>query len=224
MASMKESVFEFPIQRESIEKRTNKRKKEETEGENEETTVRILYHIITKHFSCACGEEINGECIRHICPINLNGKTNLEIINCDVEKKCKICILAMEKQNKLNKFLNQWCESEEGDTCNECDARCEYGELPKHCYCEWYTDEEGVDRCKVCNIMYDGRECKKCTLCWYKDDNGQLRCSTCDIKLVCIDDKPCECDHWYTDKDGTDRCKKCHAGNNGDPCDKCNKR
>ena len=214
--------------REHAEKMSNKRRKEndetETEGETIETIVRILYHKIAEHFSCACGEKINAEClIRHICPINLNGKTNLEIINCDGENKCKICISAMEKQRKEKLFLNQWNESwDEVYTCNECGSPCEYGELPKDCYCDWYTDEGEVDRCNECNIMYDGRECQKCTLAWYKDDNGQLRCSTCDITLSSMHaNKPCECDHFYTDEDGTDRCKKCHAENDGDPCIKC---
>ena len=126
-------------------------------------------------------------------------------------------------QEESQIYLNQWYEEYYGTdiySCAECYMICEYRELPKVCECVWYTDKEGVDRCKECNVVYDGY-CRKCNLCWYKDESGRLRCSSCDIEIVSIFNKPCECDHWYTDSEEIDRCKKCHAINDGSPCEMC---
>ena len=124
-------------------------------------------------------------------------------------------------QRKLKIYLDQWTEGDDDIYyCTECGTRCYDRELPKVCDCEWYTDKEGIARCKKCNVKYDGY-CRKCELCWYRDDNDQLKCSICDIEIASIHDKPCECDHWYTDSEGFDRCKKCHTQNDGSPCEEC---
>ena len=37
---------------------------------------------------------------------------------------------------------------------NSCSFTVEYRELPKVCDCVWYTNKDGVDRCKECNVVY----------------------------------------------------------------------
>ena len=199
----------------------NKRKKymeEEQEEEEESTEVNIIYHTCPKYVECACGEIIKGEYAHHICLINLEGKRNLKIFSCT--PRCKICMAWMDEQSIKQIFLNQWTEDYENVyVCTECAVICRYGELPKDCECDWYTDKEGEERCKECNLKYNGH-CYKCNMAYYKDEKNQKRCSTCDIKIESQYEKPCECDPWYTDDDGNDKCKTCHEKVDG-KCEKC---
>ena len=189
------------------------------EGETIDGTVlKLIFHCEVNRFACICGEEV-GEYLHHKCTVSIKEKSSLEISRCD-PWKCQTCKEWVESQRKFKIYLDQWSEEDDEIYCDACFTRCHNRELPKDCNCEWYTDKEGVDRCKKCNLSYDGY-CYKCNMGWYKDDNGQLRCSTCDIEIPYIDAKPCECDHWYTDVEGIDRCKKCHTENDGSPCEKC---
>ena len=70
------------------------------------------------------------------------------------------------------------------------------------------SDKEGEERCKECNLKYNGY-CYKCNMAYYKDEKNQKRCSTCDIKIESQYEKPCECDPWYPDGDDY-KCKTCH--------------
>ena len=132
----------------------NKGKKymeEEQEEEEESTEVNIIYHTCPKYVECACGEIIKGEYAHHICLINLEGKRNLKIFSCT--PRCTICMAWMDEQSINQIFLNQWTEDYQNVyVCTECAVICRYGELPKDCECDWYTDKEGVERCKECNL------------------------------------------------------------------------
>ena len=164
-----------------------------------------------------CGKIIKGEYVHHICAIDISEKRNLKINSC--LPRCEICMAWTDEQTNNQTFLNQWTEDRENVyVCTECAASCDYGKLPKDCDCDWYTDKEGEERCKECNLKYNGY-CYKCNMSYYIDEKKQKRCSTCDIKIESQYDKPCECDPWYIDGDDYN-CKTCHEKVD-DKCAKC---
>ena len=218
----------------------SKRKFIDSENENDDDArnkamLKLIYHCETKDCECVCGRRI-GE-YHHQCQSSIKDKTKLEVIPCN-PKNCEKCLkhkedmLKQERKDEL--YNNQWTEygdpRDGGEAyCSVCHVRVVDCTLPKDCQCEWYTDEDGIDRCKRCHCdTYNKYSecCKKCDLCWwYSVELKQNICSTCNKEIKRIEDG-CECEHWYRGKHNADddevTCKKCHTTNeNRDVCKKC---